>query len=101
MRHNPNCELCKHNRPFEIPRDLYNALKQGKLVIFAGAGISTESANVFPYSLYDDLCDNLGIEAKGTELLFPDIVSLFENQDNGRRKLLSKIRARIQYIKSF
>lgn len=95
------CELCKNNLPFEIPTDLYQALRQGKLVVFAGAGVSTESANVFPYTLYDELCDDLGIESQETNLSFPDLVSRFENQDNGRRKLLSKIRRRIQYVKSF
>lgn len=101
MRHSPDCVQCKLNRPFKIPQDMYDALKEGKLVVFAGAGISTESAKAFPSSLYDELCDDLKIEAKNTELPFPDLVSLFEDQDNGRRKLLSKIRERVRYAKSF
>jgi hypothetical protein len=101
MIHNPDCEICRNNKPFEIPGDLYESLKDGKLVIFAGAGVSTESTNVFPYSLYDELCDDIGIDPKNCKLLFPDLVSLFEQQDNGRRKLLAKIRGRVQYIKSF
>jgi NAD-dependent SIR2 family protein deacetylase len=101
VKHNPNCELCQNNRPFEIPPDLYNALKRGKLVIFAGAGISTESSNVYTYSLNDELINDLGYSPEIAKLALPDLVSLFENQDNGRRKLLMKIRGRIQYVKSF
>ena len=100
MCNSPNCEFCKNNKPFDIPAELYEALRQCKLVVFAGAGISTEAANVYPYSFFADICDDLKIDST-TELTFPDVVTLFEQQDNGRRKLLAKIRDRVQYVKSF
>ena len=39
------CAYCD-DRAFEIPKDIIEAIKNENLVIFAGAGISTEGKNV-------------------------------------------------------
>jgi hypothetical protein len=70
------------------------------VVIFAGAGVSTENRAVFPYTLYQDVCGELGIpHDKGPA--FPDVMSSYCGQPDGRAKLLRKIKDRLEYIGSF
>jgi hypothetical protein len=68
--------VCNNNKPFEIPEDLYENLVKGNVVIFAGAGVSTESAQVFPYKLLDEIRDELEEGAVGSRL-FPDVMSSY------------------------
>ena len=42
------CERCALKKPFELPPEIVSACFTGKLVIFAGAGVSTESKGVYP-----------------------------------------------------
>ena len=44
------CAICKNNKPFTFPKEIIDAALNGKLVLFCGAGISTEDKNVLPYS---------------------------------------------------
>lgn len=69
-------------------------------MIFAGAGVSTENRSVFPYTLYEDVCGELKISPSAT-LAFPDLMSRYCAQSNGRKKLLTKIRGRFDYVHSF
>ena len=46
------CAICKNNKPFTFPKEIIDAALDGELVLFCGAGISTESKNVLPYSFY-------------------------------------------------
>jgi hypothetical protein len=41
------CQLCRNNISFDLPAELYQAVLDGSLVLFAGAGVSTES-NIMP-----------------------------------------------------
>ena len=45
------CAICKDFHDFVLPDDLFEALVGNKLVIFVGAGVSTENENVFPSTL--------------------------------------------------
>lgn len=94
------CSICKNHHPFSMPDEIIEAVKQGKLVIFAGAGISTENRNVFRDSLYKDVLDDLGIE-KSQHISFSNLMSEFCKQPNGRSKLLQKIKNRFDYVNSF
>lgn len=94
------CEVCRNNHPFKIPDDLYEAFVKGKVVIFAVAGVSTESAQVFPYKLLDEIRDELENEAE-VGSLFPDVMSSYCARPNGRAKLLRKIRERFSYVQAF
>jgi NAD-dependent SIR2 family protein deacetylase len=94
------CIICKNHHPFSMPDEIIEAVKEGKLVIFAGAGISTENRNVFRYSLYKDVLDDLGIE-KRQDITFSNLMSEFCKQPNGRSKLLQKIKNRFDYVNSF
>jgi hypothetical protein len=83
-----------------MPSEIIEAAENHKLVIFAGAGISTEGKNIFPTSLYDDVRYELS-DKTSPALTFSELMSLYCKKKNGRRQLLTKIRKRIEYVKSF
>ncbi|AZO94951.1 SIR2 family protein [Halocella sp. SP3-1] len=99
MEYNCDCHICKNNRDFEMPNDIIDATLNNKLVIFAGAGVSTETKTVFPYSLYEDICYELDIDIENN-LSFSKLMSLF-CEKNSRKDLLIKIKKRIDYVFSF
>ena len=46
---NCECFMCKNNNSFDMPNEIIESVKK-KLVLFCGAGISTESKAVLPTS---------------------------------------------------
>ena len=52
------CAYCG-NEDFEVPKEIIEAIKEEKLVVFAGAGISTEGKGVYKTSLYSDVNNEL------------------------------------------
>jgi len=94
------CEICKDNRPFIFPPDLFDALVQHKLVIFAGAGISTEQKNVFPYTLYEDILGEMGYPPN-SDISFPKLMSEYCKKTGDKKELVKRIKERIDYICSF
>jgi SIR2-like domain len=95
-----SCAACGNNTPFEIPEQLYDALCNGDVVLFAGAGISTENRFVFPSPLAEEVCGELCLDVSPS-LGFPDLMSRYCEQPNGRPRLLRKIRHRFEYVESF
>ena len=93
------CEICKNNIPFELPKEIVEAALKGDLVLFCGAGISTEGKSVLPYSFYTSIKEELG--EKDNDIPFSSLMQKYCNQPNGRKKLLNKIRERFNYIHSF
>ncbi len=96
---NCECSICKNNKPFELPDEIVDAAVKGELVLFCGAGISTEGKNVLPFSFYSSIQEELGVE--DNSISFSSLMQQYCNQPNGRKKLLKKIRERFQYIHSF
>jgi hypothetical protein len=94
------CEFCRDKLPFEIPDDLYENFVTGNVVLFVGAGVSTETRGLFPFKLYDDICDELGMSPT-TAVPFPDVMSTYCAKPNGRANLLRKIKDRLDYVISF
>lgn len=96
---NCDCEFCKFDFPISLPQHLIDSLLAGELVIFAGAGISTESSRVLKYTFYDEI-EGL---VSGTErsLSFPELMQRFVDLPDGRLKLLQLIRRRFEHIDSF
>ena len=92
------CAICKSNKPFEMPNEIVEAAIEGNLVLFCGAGISTESKNVLPYSFYTSIKSELSVDE---DLSFSQLMQRYCEQPNGRKKLLNSIRKRFEYIKSF
>lgn len=95
---NCECEMCKNNKPFEMPNEIVEAAIEGNLVLFCGAGISTESKNVLPHSFYTSIKSELSVDE---DLSFSQLMQRYCDQPNGRKKLLNSIRKRFEYIKSF
>lgn len=86
--------------PFELPSELYSDFVHSSVVIFAGAGISTENHRIFPSTLYENICAELKLDIQNG-LLFPDVMTQLCKQSNGRAKLLRKIKDRFDYVRSF
>jgi len=57
----PGCERCKLKKPFDLPSEIVDACKAGNLIVFAGAGVSTESASVYKHTFYQKIRDELKI----------------------------------------
>jgi NAD-dependent SIR2 family protein deacetylase len=104
--HNPEnckrseCELCKVKRPFELPQEVVDAYTNGNLVVFAGAGISTESHGVYPCTFYKWVKDTLGLSAE-QEISFSKLMTRYCLPPRSRKVLLEAIKQRIDYVKSF
>lgn len=93
------CEYCKNNKPFDLPIEIVDATINGDLVLFCGAGISTEGKTVLPFSFYKSIKEELGIT--DDSISFSHLMQQYCDMPNGRRKLLKKIRDRFKYIHSF
>jgi hypothetical protein len=91
------CEWCRRRRPFDIPERLVKACIAGDVVIFAGAGVSTEGDAVLPWTLYSEVAAAVGAE---TDVPFPTAMTTYEKA-NGRPALLQKIKERFDYIDAF
>ena len=49
------CESCMHKKDFDMPNDIIEAVKSERLVLFAGAGISTENKRCYPRTFYEEI----------------------------------------------
>ncbi len=96
---NCECDICSNNIPFEMPKEIIEALELGNLVLFCGAGISTECKTVLPYTLYSTIQEELHINDHS--LSFSELMQKYCTEPNGRRKLVQAIRNRFEYIHSF
>ncbi len=93
------CAICKEQKPFVMPKEIFDASQNGELVLFCGAGISTENKNVLPFSFYKAIQEELKIT--DNTLSFSKLMQMYCDLPNGRRKLLKKIKERFEYIHSF
>jgi hypothetical protein len=94
------CAICRNSHDFDMPEHLLEELYNSRVVIFAGAGVSTENKLVLPYTLYDDVKDELRISAD-SDITFSSLMSRYCSRVNGRANLLRKIQERLNYIRSF
>jgi len=82
-----------------MPKEVIEAAKNGELVLFCGAGISTENKTVLPFSFYEEVQDELNV--KDNNLSFSELMQLYCDKPDGRVKLIKKIKNRFNYIHSF
>lgn len=94
-----DCAICKHHHEFEVPDDLLSDLMAGRVTIFAGAGISTESALVLKHTFYDSVAEELRLARQS--LAFPALMEKYCDQPDGRFKLIKRIKDRFDHIDSF
>jgi NAD-dependent SIR2 family protein deacetylase len=102
MKHvsNEYCDICKNYHDFDFPEDLFEEFVKRDVVVFAGAGISTENKNIFPLTLYESiLLENNNLNDKN--LSFSRAMSEFCKNKGGRRDLIERISKRIDYVRSF
>ena len=92
--------FCSSFHHFEIPDHLLDQLKKGNVVIFAGAGISTETSNAFRCTFYDEIRTELALNPKNKPP-FSTLMSMYCKRPDGRRDLLEKLRSRFEYIAAF
>lgn len=97
--HNEGCISCGLDYDFEMPDDLPITAHRGDLVVFAGAGVSTEVPAVFPTTFYQNVrerLDDLGDE----EISFPDLMQRYQDR-HGRQALVRALKRRLNYVDSF
>lgn len=94
-----DCIFCKDMHEFKIPNELLEELLSGKVTLFSGAGISTESRAVLKTTFYESVALESGNLIHN--LKFPELMEMYCSQPNGRLKLLKKIKDRFDHIDSF
>src|SRR5262249_1446511 len=92
------CIVCRNKREFSMPDEVVDACKDGRLVVFAGAGISTETRTVLQGTLYETIAAE--INEAGSSEPFPELMSAFVAA-KGRRLLLQRIQERLDYVDAF
>lgn len=98
---NTKTDILFNNNCVELPNDLLKEIISGKVVIFAGAGISTERKYCFNTSFYEDICYSLNINPKACKLSFAKLMSKFVDITGSKNELLNQILYRIEYAKNF
>lgn len=93
------CAICRHELPFTLDDFLLSQVRAENVIIFAGAGVSTESQTAAPHSLFVELAHHLNLGQ--TNLPFPDLAQAVADQPDGRFKLLQLIQDRFDYIQKF
>lgn len=91
------CLECGYDSDVPIPNRLVEDCHAGKLLLFVGAGASTESHNVMPTTFYDVVASQVG---SSEDLAFPDLMTEFVKQ-NSRSDLINLFYNRMRYIDSF
>lgn len=90
------CAHCQRNKPFQVPSELADLFMAGKIVLFAGAGVSTEAPGITP----DNFFETIGYITGNTDATrsFPDLMQDFCTTPAGKVGLISEIKKRFDYI---
>jgi len=83
-----------------LPSEIVSAYQVGNLIIFAGAGVSTESVGIYPSAFYQWIKDELKLP-KEAQISFPKLMSLYCSPPRSRKDLLQAINNRIDYVRTF
>jgi NAD-dependent SIR2 family protein deacetylase len=92
------CAFCKGDRQFAVPPHLLEELLKGNVVVFAGAGISTENRVHATTTLYERIAHEIDCE---DDISFPELMEKYCAQPDGRIKLIASIKDRFDYFLSF
>jgi hypothetical protein len=80
-----------------MPDDLVDAFASGDVVVFAGAGVSTESPLVGGDTVYGEVVGRLGLDQATS---FSAAMGAYSDR-HGRPALLQLIRRRLDYVRAF
>ena len=92
------CAICSLKIDFDFDTHLIREIERHNCVIFAGAGISTETKYTHPATFYQQLKKEARCEEN---LSFPQMVDCFQARPNGRQELIQLIIDRFSYIDGF
>lgn len=92
-----DCVECGLNYDFDLPLDLVKAAHMRDVVIFAGAGISTEVPTAHPVTVMAAVLEKLG---KPDIDSFPDAMQAFQ-QEFSKTELVQMIKKKFDYVDSF
>ena len=96
----PECERCQLKKPFELPSQIVSACENGDLVIFAGAGISTERRGACSITFYQWVQKRLSVQSD-KKITFPKLMTQYCSEPRSRKDLLQAIKNRIDFVKMF
>ncbi|MGC1862904.1 MAG: SIR2 family protein [Methylocystis sp.] len=92
------CAFCKNDHEVDIPKHLIDELLKENIVVFAGAGISTENRDSAGDTFYDVVSHEMG---GAQDVSFPALMERYCSQPDGRIHLVKKIKERFDYFSSF
>jgi len=100
--HNEGCLNCGLDYDFVMPDELPMTAHCGNLVVFAGAGVSTEVPAVFPATFYEEVRERLRLEGlqEDEDPSFPDLMQRYQDR-HGRQALVRALKRRFNYVDSF
>lgn len=94
----PGCSICRLNLPFDLPDELVAAVAERRVVIFAGAGASTENGLVTKLTMYEDLRTDPKVDLPEGSA-FPAVMAKFV-EVYGRTELLQYILRRLDLVRA-
>jgi len=92
------CPCCRNEKEFALPEHLFEKIKNEEVVLFVGAGMSTENKDHCQSTFYEQIQAELGISNHPS---FPELMSRYCTLPDGRIKLIERIKQRFDYFKSF
>lgn len=95
---NKDCKTCKDYIDFVVPEEIINEIHN--VILFTGAGVSTETKRVFPDTFYENILDELKLQNNQT-ISFSKAMSLYVKKFGSRTPLINKIKERLDYFKAW
>lgn len=72
------CANCATHFPIDLPDEIVEAARRRELVLFAGAGITTERPGLFPETFYEEIEARISETPSGDS--FPAVMQTFEDR---------------------
>lgn len=91
------CVVCGLDYEFDLPGELVQAAHARDVVIFAGAGVSTEVPTVFPQTIMQAAMERLGLDESES---FPQVIQAYVDRFD-RADFVRMVKAKFDYIDSF
>lgn len=95
---NRNCTTCKDYIDFAMPEEIVNEIHN--VILFIGAGVSTETKRAFPDTFYESILGELKLH-NDQKVSFPKAMSLYVKRFGSRTPLINKIKERLDYFKAW
>ena len=92
------CSICRDCIDFVMPEEIINEIHN--VVLFIGAGVSTETKKAFPDTFYESILDELKLN-KEQGLSFSKVMGLYVDKSRSRKPLINKIKQRLDYFKAW